>query len=288
MLRAHSRTLGGLLNRVRNARGYHSVVGLAVSPAFEGRGTSVQKCAKTGNSRRGKGKNMKGREEEHQRARASQKSHHVSSFVNLAGFPGWDCPCHGNSSHALGCSGLVWAGMFIEVNMSLGFTSFLKASLLSDRFSGFGTWDSGATTSMCGFQGIEAIRDSQLTSGMKDSFEIDITPEKQISCTFADGESQTSNSRVTFSMSVTSEISVSLHFSWFWTSSTDTLWSGCCASSGRDTRCHERQSLLATTSGALAASHQACGLSDRQGPLYLIPRHCLPFLTATDAQAMSL
>ena len=62
------------------------------------------------------------------------------------------------------------------------------------------------------------------------------------------------------------------------------------------------------------ASHQACDLSDRKGPLlkwtvravvqshlsmfftctahqlrrYLIRRHCLPFLTATDAQAMSL
>ena len=59
--------------------------------------------------------------------------------------------------------------------MSLGFTSFLMATLLSDRFSGFGTWDNGATTSMSGFQGLEAIRDSHLTSRLEDSFEIDIT-----------------------------------------------------------------------------------------------------------------
>ena len=39
-----------------------------------------------------------------------------------------------------------------------------------------GFWGSGATTSMSGFQGLEGIRDSHLTSG-KDSFEIDSAPE---------------------------------------------------------------------------------------------------------------
>ena len=160
----------GLLNRVRNARGYHSVVGLAVPRAFESRGTSVQKGAKTGNSRWGKGKNMNGKRGKTSKGKGKSTEPSRFFFCNLAGFLGWDCPCHGNSSHALGCSGLVWAGMFIEVNMSLGFTSFLRASLLSDRFSGFGTWDSGATTSTCGFQGLEAIRDSQLTSGYEGFF----------------------------------------------------------------------------------------------------------------------
>ena len=141
-----------------------------------------------------------------QRARESQKGHHVSSFVTSPGNWAGDCPCHGNSSHSLGCSGFAWASMFIEVKMSLGFTFFLMASLLSDRFSGFGMWDSGATTSMSGF-----------TSAMEDSFWINITPGKQVSCTFANGESQTSNSRVTFS--ITSQIPVGLHFSCFWTHS---------------------------------------------------------------------
>ena len=122
----------------------------------------------------------------------------------------------------------------------------------------FGIWDMGATTSMSGFQGLEAIRDSHLTSGMKDSFEIDM-----ISCTFANGESQTSNSRVTFSMFVTSQISVGLHVNCFWTTSTDTLWSGCCASSGRDTHAkgskvysRGHQVYLPTTT--LPGGHAAC------------------------------
>ena len=50
--------------------------------------------------------------------------------------------------------------------------------------SGIGIWDSGAKTSMFGFLGLEAIRDSHVTSRMEDSFEIDTDPEKQISYTY--------------------------------------------------------------------------------------------------------
>ena len=82
-----------------------------------------------------------------------------------------------------------------------GFTSFAMASIWSDCFSGF--------------QGLEAIRDAHFTSGTKDSFEINTAPDKQISYISAKREVQTSNSRVTFSMPVTSEISVGLHFSCF-------------------------------------------------------------------------
>ena len=57
--------------------------------------------------------------------------------------------------------------------MSSGFSSFAMASLLSERFSGFGVRGSGATTSMSGLQGLEAVRDAHLTCGMEDFFEID-------------------------------------------------------------------------------------------------------------------
>ena len=79
-----------------------------------------------------------------------------------------------------------------------------------------GVWDGGATTGMCGFLGLETIRDSHVTSAMEDFLEIDTDPDKQISFTpFANGDSWTSNSRVTFSMPVTSKVSVGLHFRCF-------------------------------------------------------------------------
>ena len=63
-----------------------------------------------------------------------------------------------------------------------------------------------------GFPGLETIRDSHVTLGVEDSFEIDTDREKQSSYTFAIGDSQTSNSRVTFSTPVTSKVSVGMHF----------------------------------------------------------------------------
>ena len=150
--------------------------------------------------------------------------------------------------------------MFVEIPMSSGFPSLAMASLLSDRLSGF------ATTSMSGFQGLEAVRESHLTSGMEDSFEIDTAPEKQISYTFADGDSHTSNSRVTFSILVTSEISAGLHFSCFGQVGLDVV-------RALDVILDERQSQVyllprrcrADTPLGTSASHQACGFSDRAG-----------------------
>ena len=181
--------------------------------------------------------------------------------------------------------------------MSLGFTFFLMASLLSDRFSGFGIWDSGATTSMSGF-----------TSAMEDSFWINKTPRKQVSCTFANGESQTINS-------ITSQITVGLHFSCFWTHSCVwmlcELWAGCrgeAKPTHDDFRCIclPRRCRVDTSLGT-CASHQACDLvkwtvraaaqsrpsmfitcASHQLRRYLNSRYCLPFLRARGAQAMSL
>ena len=53
--------------------------------------------------------------------------------------------------------------------MSVGLPSFAMVSLLSDRFSGHGIWDSSATTTMSGFLGLESIRDSHVILGMEDS-----------------------------------------------------------------------------------------------------------------------
>ena len=50
----------GLLNRVRNARGYYPVVGLAVLLAIENSGKSMQKTGKSGNTGK-KGKTPKGK-----------------------------------------------------------------------------------------------------------------------------------------------------------------------------------------------------------------------------------
>ena len=46
-----------------------------------------------------------------------------------------------DSSHSPGFSG--FAGMLFEISTSSGLPSFAMALLLSDRFSGFGIWDSG-------------------------------------------------------------------------------------------------------------------------------------------------
>ena len=73
----------------------------------------------------------------------------------------------------------------------------LKYITLVRSFSVYGIWDSGLTTSMSGFLELESIRHSHVTFGMEGSFVIDTDPEKQISYTFANGESQKSVSRVT-------------------------------------------------------------------------------------------
>ena len=86
---------------------------------------------------------------------------------------------------------------------------------------------------------------------MEDSFVIDADPEKQISDTFANGESQKSDSRVTSSMLVISMVSVSLQFCCIGQAALTLLGLGR-ASYRRDSRCAERQVLLTTIEGIFA------------------------------------
>ena len=70
--------------------------------------------------------------------------------------------------------------MLIDIPTSSGVPSFAMVSLLSDRFSGYGIWDSGARTSLSGCLGLEFIRGPHVFLGMEDSFEIDTAPDKQL------------------------------------------------------------------------------------------------------------
>ena len=62
--------------------------------------------------------------------------------------------------------------MFIEVPLACDGVTLTRPISLT-----LGFWDSGATTSMSGFQGLDSIRYSHLTSGKKASAEIDSAPE---------------------------------------------------------------------------------------------------------------
>ena len=55
-----------------------------------------------------------------------------------------------------------------------------------------GIWDSGATTSMSGFEGLEAIRAAHLASGLEDSFEIGTSPDYDGACQSQDQDSSVS------------------------------------------------------------------------------------------------
>ena len=147
------------------------------------------------------------------------------------------CAMFFNSCHSPGFNG--FANMLIEIYMSSCLPSFAMASFSLALESGTVGHNEHVWIS-----GFEAIRDSQVTLGMEDPPETDTDPEKQTSYT------EQFSCDLLNACHIEGQCRFALQL--LWTSSTHALGSGYRASSGRDSWCCERQSLLTTTSSVFA------------------------------------
>ena len=191
------------------ARGYEP----HVPPAIENSGKSVQKDVKTGKSAKPKAR-IWARKEKRQKARASQRDHHVASSVSRPAT--WARTVHlagkarhvSYSSRSPGFTG--FAGMLIEISMISGLPSFANFTHVRPFLWlwNLGQWCDDEHVWISGARG-----NPRLTRDLRHRSRN--TNQLHFVHTFVNGDSQTSNSRVTFSVLVTSKVSVSLHFSCF-------------------------------------------------------------------------
>ena len=196
-----------ILNQVRTARGYYPVVGLAAIPSFGnsdgGKSGSKDKGFGKGKLYKGLGKSFspsrgKGFGKSKSKGFAGKSKGGFKGprecFLCGADHLARDCPRNGKGpgKGKSGGSGLVGFAL-----MAITDESALATSLLDD-YAGFGIWDIGATSSMSGIQGLEAIRASHLDRFGKADFQIDSCEDNQLNFTFADGGGSKAMSKVSF------------------------------------------------------------------------------------------